>query len=53
MSAMKWYHYGEASIIDVTNFDDIVRSITDGRLERIIKEHLRYMEENNYSISAL
>lgn len=53
LSEMKWYHYGEASIIDVTSLDDITRSIRDGRLERIIEEHLRYMEEKNYPIWAL
>jgi hypothetical protein len=53
LSDMKWYHYGGATIIDVTSLDDIVRSIGDGRLERIIKEHEQYMKEKNYPIWAL
>ena len=31
---MKWYHFDEPQIIDVTDFDDIVRAMEDGRLER-------------------
>jgi hypothetical protein len=42
---LKWYHYGEASIIDVTSFDDIVKAIEDGRFDRIVEEHERYMKE--------
>jgi hypothetical protein len=42
---MKWYHYGEPGIIDVTSYDDVVKAIEDGRLEKIIKEHKKYMEE--------
>jgi len=44
-SELKWYHYGEASIIDVTSFDDIVKAIEDGRFDRIVEEHERYMKE--------
>jgi hypothetical protein len=42
---MKWYHYGEPSIIDVTSYEDILKAIEDGRLERIIKERKKYEEE--------
>ena len=42
---MKWYHYGEPSIIDVASYDDVTKAIEDGRLERIIAEHERYMKE--------
>ena len=42
---MKWYHYDEPSIIDVTSYEDLCKAIEDGRLERIIKEHERYMKE--------
>jgi hypothetical protein len=50
-SEMKWYHYDELSIIDVTDYDDIVRSIDDGRLDKIIDEHTRYMKETKRKIS--
>ena len=42
---MKWYHYGEPSIIDVTDYNDILRAVEDGRLERIIEERKRYKSE--------
>jgi hypothetical protein len=42
---MKWYHYGEPSIVDVTSYDDVIKAIEDGRLERIMEEHERYMKE--------
>jgi hypothetical protein len=50
---MKWYHFNEPQIIDVTNFDDIIRAIEDGRLDRIIDEHTRYMKETDREIWAL
>ena len=52
-SEMKWYHFNEPPIIDVTNYDDIVQAIDDGRLDRIIDEHLRYMKETNRKNWAL
>lgn len=42
---MKWYHYGEPDVIDVTSCDDVLKAIDDGRLQRIIEEHKRYMKE--------
>jgi len=50
---LKWYHYGEPGIIDVTSYDDIVRAIEDGRLEKIIEEHKRYMKETGRDVWAL
>jgi hypothetical protein len=50
---MKWYHYGEPSIIDVTSYDDVLKAREDGRLERIIQEHERYMKETGREIWAL
>jgi hypothetical protein len=41
----EWYHYDEPPIIDVTSYDDIIRAIDDGRLDKIIEEHIRYMKE--------
>lgn len=50
---MKWYHYGDPGIIDVTSYDDIVKAIEDGRLEKIIEEHKRYMKETGREAWAL
>jgi hypothetical protein len=52
-SEMKWYHYNEPPIIDVANYDDILRAIDDGRLDKIITEHLRYMKETGRKILDL
>jgi hypothetical protein len=52
-SQRKWYHYDEPPIIDVTSYDDIIRAIDDGRLDRIIDEHTRYMKETDREIWAL
>jgi len=52
-SETKWYHYDEPPIIDVTNYDDIIRAIEDGRLDRIIHEHTRYMKETGRKIWTL
>jgi hypothetical protein len=43
---MKWYHYDEPSIIDVTNYEDVLKAIKDGRLEKIIEERKRWEEEH-------
>jgi hypothetical protein len=37
----------------VTNYDDIVRAIDDGRLDKIIDEHIRYMKETDREPWAL
>ena len=50
---MRWYHYNEPAIIDVTSYDDILQAIDDGRLDRIIDEHTRYMKETDREIWAL
>jgi hypothetical protein len=52
-SDMKWYHYDEPAIIDVANYDDILNAIDDGRLDRIIDEHARYMKETHRETWAL
>lgn len=49
---LKWYHFDEPSIIDVTSYDDIVKAIDDGRLDKIIDEHTRYMKETGREIWA-
>jgi len=43
---MKWYHYGEPSIIDVTSYEDVLKAIEDGRLKKIIEERKRYEKEH-------
>ena len=42
---MKWYHYDEPDIIDVTSIEDIDRAFEDGRIDRIIDEYIKYYEE--------
>jgi hypothetical protein len=37
----------------VTSYDDIIRAIEDGRLDKIINEHMRYMKETDREIWAL
>jgi len=49
-SEMKWYHRNEPPIIDVKSYDDILRSIDDGRLDKIIDEHTRYMKDTGCEI---
>ena len=50
---MKWYHFGEPGIIDVASYDDVIKAIGDGRLERIMEEHKKYMKETGYDAGAL
>jgi len=50
---LKWYHYDEPSIIDVTSLDGIIKATEDGKFHRIIEEHERYINENNREIWAL
>jgi len=42
---MKWYHFCEPRVVDVTDYDDIVKALDDGRMERIVKEYERYEKE--------
>lgn len=42
---MKWYHYDEPDIIDVTSIEDIDTALKDGRIERIIDEYIKYVKE--------
>jgi hypothetical protein len=50
---MKWCYFNEPPIIDVMNYDDLVRAIEDGRVDKIIQEHERYMKRTNREIWAL
>ena len=49
---MKWYHYGEPEIINVTSLDDIVKAMEDGRFDKVVEEHERYMKETGRKIYA-
>jgi len=49
-SDMKWYHFDEPPILDVTDFNDIEKAMEDGRLKRIVEEHERYMKETGCEI---
>jgi len=42
---MKWYHYDEPDIIDVTSIKDIKKALNDGRIDRIIDEYIKYVKE--------
>lgn len=43
-SDSKWYHYGEPGVIDVTDYEDVLKSIEDGRLEKVVKEREAFNE---------
>jgi hypothetical protein len=45
---MKWYHFNEPPIIDVTRYEDICKALDDGRLDKIVAEHKRYLNESGY-----
>lgn len=49
-SWMKWYHFDEPAILDVTSFEDILKSLEDGRFDKITEEHERYMKETGAKI---
>jgi hypothetical protein len=36
-----------------TSYDEVARALTDGRLERIIDEHIRHMKETDRGFRAL
>jgi hypothetical protein len=35
-------------MIDVTSYEDICKAVDDGRLDKIVAEHNRYMKESGY-----
>lgn len=47
-SDMKWYHYGEPSIVDVTCYEDVLKAVENGRLKRIIEERKKYESKHKY-----
>jgi hypothetical protein len=42
----KWYHKTETGIIDVTNLEDILKAVEDGRIEKISEEQERFKKEH-------
>jgi hypothetical protein len=50
---LKWFHFNEPAIIDVTSFEDILKAVEDGRIQKIIEEHERYMKETGREIWAV
>lgn len=40
----EWYHYSESSILDVTDYDDILKSLEDERLEKITDIYIEYLK---------
>jgi hypothetical protein len=52
-SEMKWFHFNELAIIDVTSFEDVLKALDDGRIDKIIQEHERYMKETGREIWSL
>lgn len=44
-SDMKWYHYDEPSMIDVTSYEDVMKATEDGRLLKILEERKNYEKE--------
>ena len=42
---MKWYHYDEPSVIDVTSYEDVMKATEDGRLLKILEEFKMYEKE--------
>jgi hypothetical protein len=41
----EWYHYDEPGFLDVTSYDDILKSLEDGRMNRIADEYVKYWKE--------
>ena len=41
-SEMKWYHYSDSEIIDLTNFEDVKKAAEDGRVRKIATEREAY-----------
>jgi hypothetical protein len=40
----RFCHFGEPSIIDVTDYEDIIKACSDGRMMKIKKEHDEYQK---------
>lgn len=49
----RWYHWNEPKPINLTNADDVVKSLEDGRYDKVVDEHERYMKETHQKIWSL
>jgi len=50
---MRWYHYGEPDIIDVTSYENLKDASEDGGLDEVVREHGRYMRAMGRKVGAL
>jgi hypothetical protein len=50
---LRWYHYDEPGILDVTSYEDLLEALDDGRMTKILEEHRKYMEETGREAWAL
>ena len=48
----KCYHLGEPSIMDMADYDDVVKALYDGRMARIMREYERYEKEHEGQASG-
>jgi len=42
---LEWYHYGELGILDLVSFEDVLKAVGDGGLDKIIGEYGKYLKE--------
>jgi len=42
---MKWYHFDEPSVIDVTSYEDVLKATEDGRLQSVLEEFKKHEKE--------
>lgn len=49
---IQWYdhNFDEPALIDMTSYDDIIKAIKDGRMDKIIEEHKKYMKETGREV---
>lgn len=47
------HHWNEPSIVDVTSYEDVLRAVEDGRLDKIIRERERHTKETAHEDRAL
>jgi hypothetical protein len=47
---MKCYHFNEPPIVEAKSLEDVLKAEEDGRLNRIVDEHERYMKETGRAL---
>jgi hypothetical protein len=45
LTAILGYHFDEPSIIDVTSYEDVLKALEDGRMDKIANEYIKYNKE--------